>query len=236
MTRPSRTFIVVAACALAAVFAPCLAAAQSHDKGPIIELTAEASRTAPNDLATAMVYYEATNADPAALSQHVNATIAAALELGKTYAGVTLGSAGVSTWPVHTKDGNRIESWRMRSTLRLESRDIPALSELLGKLQKTLAVSSLIMQPAPETRTGTADLAAIDAIRAFQGRAKTVADAFDKAYRIRTLSIDYGGVIHRPITPMMRSGAFAAEAIYAPLEGGESNIVVGVTGTIELTD
>lgn len=235
MTGPARRFVVGAACALA-VFPPSsIVLAQQYGEGPKIELTAEASRRAANDLAIAMAYYEATDADPAALSRRVNAAIAAAFELGKAYDGVQVSSAGVSTWPVHTKDGRSIQAWRMRSTIRLESRDIPALSELLGKLQETLAVSSLAMQPAPETRMSTADLAAIDAIRAFQARAKTIADTFDRAYRIRNLSINYGGM-PPPVVPMMRAGAFAAEAAPAPLEGGESDVVVGVTGTIELTD
>lgn len=212
-----------------------LAQTQDHTGGAKIELSAEASRRAPNDLAIATAYYEAADGDPAALSRRVNSAIAAALELSKSYSGVQASSAGVSTWPVHTKDGQTIEAWRMRSTIRLESRDIPALSELLGKLQETLAVSSLAMQPAPETRNSTADLAALDAIRAFEARARTIAEAFGKQYRIRSISVNYGG-LPPPIMPMMRAGAFAAEAVSAPLEGGESDVVVGVSGTIELLD
>lgn len=237
MISLSRHYVLGFCAALAAIIAMPAALAQTQDQsgGAKIELSAEASRRAPNDLAIATAYFEAADSDPAALSRRVNSAIAAALELSKSYSGVQASSAGVSTWPVHTKDGQTIEAWRMRSTIRLESRDIPALSELLGELQQTLAVSSVAMQPAPETRNSTADLAALDAIRAFEARARTIAEAFGKQYRIRSISVNYGG-LPPPIMPMMRAGAFAAEAVAAPLEGGESDVLVGVTGTIELLD
>jgi len=41
---------------------------------------------------------------------------------------------------MHGKLGRTIEAWRMRSEILLETRDMAALSELLGKLQATLSV------------------------------------------------------------------------------------------------
>jgi predicted secreted protein len=200
-----------------------------------VELSADASRPAANDMAVAGAYFEASDANPAALSKQVNRVIASALEQIHAYPAVRAKVAGTSTFPVYGKDGRKIEAWRMRSDLQLESRDLPALSELLGKLQASLALSGLVMHPAPETRKSTADVAATDAIRAFQARAKTIADTLGKAYRIQRLSIGYGSP-PSPIRPAMKSAAFAAEAAAVPIEAGESEIVVTVSGTIELTD
>lgn len=233
---PSRLpFLLVTALVFAICFAVSPVFAQNGASLPTVELSAEANRSAPNDLARATAYFEATDKNAAALSSTVNREIAAALQLARKFSGVKASTSGVSTWPVHSKNGQHIEAWRMRSSIALESRDIPALSELLGKLQETLAVTSLVMQPAPDTRASTADQAATDAIRAFEARAQRIAETLGKRYRIRALAVNYGGS-QPPIYPVMRSAAMMAESAPVPLEGGESEIVVSVSGTIELLD
>jgi predicted secreted protein len=235
MTLPTPRFLLIPALLLAIGFAVSPVYAQDAKMLPTVDLSAEANRSAPNDLARATAYFEATDKSPAALATTVNREIAAAIELTRKFPGVKASTSGISTWPVHSKNGQHIEAWRMRSSIALESRDIPALSELLGKLQETLAVTSLIMQPAPETRASTADQAATDAIRAFEARAQRIAETLGKRYRIRSLAVNFGGG-QQPVYPMMRSTAMMAESAPAPLEGGESEIVVSVSGTIELLD
>lgn len=235
MTMPFSRVLLYPTIALALITGSVSAETASPATLSTIDLSAEAGRSASNDMAQVTVYFEATNANPAALSREVNSAIAAAIERIKQVPDVKAGTSGVNTWPVHGKNGRSIEAWRMRSSISLESTNIPALSELLGKLQETLAVTSLVMQPSPATRDATADLAATDAIRAFEARAQSVADTLGKRYRIRHLSINYGST-QGPVYPMMRSAMMAAEAAPAPLEGGESRIVVNVSGTIELID
>lgn len=202
---------------------------------PTVDLSADASRAAPNDMSIANLYFEADGKDPAPLARQVNAVIASTLEQARLYPAVKARSSGTSTFPVYGKEGRKIEGWRMRSEIQIESRDLPALSELLGKLQEKLALSGLVMQPAPETRRSVADLAAGDAIRAFQARADAVAATLGKPYRIRHLSIGYGGE-SPPIRPMMKTTAFSAEAAPMAIEAGESEIAVTVSGTIELSE
>lgn len=230
-SRYVRLLPIAVACA---VTTP-VATAQHHSgpTAPTVELSAEASRPAPNDLAIATAYVEASDGDPAKLSDHVNGVVASALEQVRQYPDVKAKTAGTSTYPVYGKDGRRIEAWRMRSELQLESRNLPSLSELLGKLQGSLAMSGLTMQPAPETRKSIADLVATDAIRAFQTRAKTIADTLGQPYRIRHLTISYGG--EPPIRPM-KAMSFRSEAAPMPIEAGESEIAVTINGTIELAD
>lgn len=125
--------------------------------GATIELSAEASGQAINDFGTATAYFEATGSEPSALSQTVNKRIATALEIARKHDAVRTRSSGLNTYPVYSRDGQRIESWRMRAELMFESGDIAALSTLLGELQGTVAVSNLSMQPpgAPATRPPT---------------------------------------------------------------------------------
>lgn len=209
--------------------------ADEHPRLPTVDLSAEASRDAPNDLASATVYFEDTHSHPAELAQRVNRAIAEAFEQIRAYPDVKAASSGIRTWPVHSRDGRTIDAWRMRSDISLETTNVAALSELLGKLQTGLAIGGLSMQPAPETRNAVADLAAEDALRAFQARARAISDTLGRDFRIRSLSVNYGGFMPPPY-PVMRS-AMMAEAASAPvLESGESRVSVTVTGTIELLD
>ncbi|WP_332674765.1 SIMPL domain-containing protein [Aromatoleum sp.] len=235
MCRAASRYLRFLPTAFVLAFAPLSAVAHPSAEPaiPTVELSAEASRPAPNDMAIANAYFEASGTDPAKLADHVNGTVASALEEIRRSPDIKVKTAGTGTYPVYGKDGRRIETWRMRSELQLESRNLPALAKLLGKLPASLAVSGLVMQPAPETRKNVADQVATDALRAFQVRAKTIADTLGRAYRIRQLSIGYGG--GQPIRPM-KSMAFRAEAAPMPIEAGETEIVVTVNGTVELTD
>ncbi|WP_153109410.1 SIMPL domain-containing protein [Propionivibrio limicola] len=201
--------------------------------GPItVELTADASRPAVNDLFRATVAAEATNDTPAELARNVNRLIGEALKTARAYPAVKTQSGSSSTQPVYSKSG-KIEAWRMRSELTLESADMAHLSELLGKLQLTLAVSGLSMQPSPETRKKAENEAIVDAIAAFKARARIVADSLGKPYTIKQLAITTSG---RITPPMMRAAAksMSYESAPMPIEAGDTQISVTASGQIEL--
>lgn len=203
---------------------------------PTVELSAEAGGAAANDLAVAVLYAERSGTSAAAVAREVNRDIAAALELARAQGAVKVQSGNVSTWPVYGKDGQgRITAWRMRSELRLESTDTAAMSELVGKLQQSLALAHLTMEPAPETRRKAVADVTVDALRAFETRAQLIADTLGRRYRIAHLTVgDHG--LQPPPMPRMRAAVMAAEAAPAPLEGGESRVSVHVSGRIELLD
>ncbi|MBL0167460.1 MAG: SIMPL domain-containing protein [Propionivibrio sp.] len=198
-----------------------------------VELSAEASRPAINDLVHVVVSAEATGTTPGELSRQVNSLIADALKTARAYPAVKTQSAGTSTYPVYSK-GGKIEAWRMRSELSLESGDTAALSELLGKLQTSLGVSNLVLQPSPATRKKAENEAMLDAITAFKDRARVIADALcGKPYRIKQLSVNTSG---RFVQPVFRTAAKAmvADAAPMPMEAGESQVSASVSGQIEL--
>ena len=199
----------------------------------IIELSAEASLPAANDMARATVSAEAAGTTPGELSRQVNGMIAEALKTAKSVPGVKAQNSGTSTYPVYSSKGGKIESWRMRSELALESTNIAALSELLGKLQSSLAVSSLVLQPSPETRKKVENDAMLEALSAFKARAKVIADAMGKPYRIKQITVNTSG---RFIQPMYRAAAksMMADAAPMPVEAGETQVSATVSGQIEL--
>ncbi len=200
----------------------------------LVDLAADASRSAPNDLARAGAYFEAQDANAGELARRVNRAIAGGLQTAKSYPAVKAQTGTTSTSPVYGKNGRSIEAWRMRSELLLESRDMAALSELLGKLQATLAIGQLTLLPAPETRKKAEDEATLDAIAAFQARATLVAKAMNKTFRVRQMAINAGGGGRPPVYMMEQSKMMSAAAAPMPVEAGDTTLTVNITGQIEL--
>ena len=211
-------------------------AATAAQAGALVDLAAEASRPAANDMVRASVYSEVTGKNPAELAQRVNADIAEALKLIRTKSGVSVKSGQNSTYPPYNQ-GQKIDGWRMRSELVLESKDQGSVSELLGKLQQMrLAVGDVSMLPSPETRRKVEDESTREAIRAFQNRAAVIAEQLGKGWKIKQLNVQQGGQMPMPMMRAARGVMMAAEAAPAPLEAGESLVTTNVSGQIELAD
>lgn len=209
--------------------------AHAADALPTVDLSAEGSVTAANDLARADAYVEASADDPATVARQVNGAIASALERAKRVEGVSVKTTGTSTWPIYAKDSRTISGWRMRSNLQLESTDIAALSRLIAELQSTLAIGNLQLMPAPQTLRAANDAAIRDALRAFEARAKLVAEALGRRHRLKAMSIHTQGGPAPVFRARMMADMSAAPAP-APIEAGDSTVVVQVNGTIELID
>ncbi len=210
-------------------------AAESKSSGTLIDFQAQAQRSAPNDLGNATMYFEANGDKPGELARRVNQVIANALVTAKTQTEVKVKSGSSNTYPVYVKNTRTIESWRMRTELQLESRDAAALSELIGKLQSSLAVGGLSFSPAPETLRKIDDATAMDALTVFQEKASRYAAALGKPYRIVSINIGSNGVSPAP-TYRGYAVADMAQKSTMPSEAGESQIVVIVSGQIELLD
>lgn len=210
--------------------------AAASQAGALIDLAAEAGRPAANDMVRASVYSEASGSNPADLARQVNGNIGEALKLIREKKGVTVKSGNQSTYPIYTQS-RKIDGWRMRSELLIESRDFGAVSELLGRLQQMrLAVGDIAQMPSPETRRQVEDEAMREAIRAFQNRAAVVAEQLGKGWKIKQMNINQGGGSPVPIMRGARAAMLAADAAPAPIEAGESTITTHVTGQIELED
>jgi predicted secreted protein len=220
---------------LGMLIAACLVVA-SAQAGALIDLSANASRPAANDMVRASVFSEASGKNPAELAQRVNADVAEALKLIRSKAGISVKSGQQSTYPVYGQ-AQKIDGWRMRSELVLESKDQASVSELLGKLQQMrLAVGEVSLLPSPETRRKVEDEATREAIVAFQSRAAVIAEQLGKSWKIKQLNVQQGGGMPMPMMRAARGVMMAAEAAPAPLEAGESLVKTNVSGQIELAD
>lgn len=225
--------VLVLSLALLSGATPLAQAAESLE--PLtVSLTAEGQQEASNDLAVASLFAEASDPQPGELARRINATLGTALALAKKYPEIKVRTGSTQTFPIYGKSGRTIDSWRMRSDLRLESRNLGSLAELVALLQKDLALAEISLQPAPETRKSAQDGATRNALEAFQARAAMIATTLGKRYKLRHLDVGTQG-IYQPPRPMARM-ALAESAAPVPMEAGTSTVSATVSGTIELLD
>ncbi|MDR2690130.1 MAG: SIMPL domain-containing protein [Azoarcus sp.] len=221
-------FLSLCTAALLLVFLS-LPAAQA---GPVITLSAEAVQNAPNDLVQATVTAQASASTPKAAANAVKLLVTEAEAIMKTHDTIKYRSGGT-----HTFAGWHNRKWQMSSELLLESGDVAALSELLGQLQeKQLIVENVRFTPAPQTRQTAEDKAIQEAIASFHARAGLVAKTLGKPYKIRKLDIGMNARLGGPVFFEENKRSFAPAATAMPLEAGESQIRMIVSGEIELED
>lgn len=203
--------------------------------GTLVDLSVEISLPAANDMIRATLYSEASGPNPADLARRVNGEVAEALKLARAREGVKVQSGQQATYPVYSAN-QKVESWRMRSEIVLESKDHGAVSTLIAQLQSMhLAVGAISLMPAPETRRVVADQAIVEAVQAFRKRAALVAGELGKSWKIRQLNISQGSNQPMPFVRQARM-SMVAEVASAPLEAGESQVSASISGQIELAD
>lgn len=226
--------LALGATALGVVSALSVAASAEHeDAKNRVSFAVERSRDVSNDWATAMIGVSAEDSDTARLANRVNETMRWALDTARSAKGVEVKSGGYQTQPVYEK--GKIVRWSASQDLVLESSDVDALSELVGKLQQKLLLRSIGFSVSPEKRREIEDALIDEALAAFQARAKRVAAGLAaRDYELVTLAIQTPGG-GGPV-PVYRARAMAMESDFATpsFESGQSALDVRIDATIEL--
>jgi len=219
------------------MLAVCCSPVVNADSTPLtydrISLSVSEQDAVDNDVLVAVMFAQSEGSDAAALAGEVNGRIARAVEQAKGFDAIKLQTLDYQTDPVYRN--NRVDGWRVSQALRLESRDADALSRLVGTLQNELAIRSIGYEVSPQKR-GAAEEALINrAIQRFNARARQITEAFGrKDYRIVDVRVDSGGFFPSPqfrAAPLM---ALEAAAPPPTLEAGTQDVMVEVSGTIEL--
>lgn len=197
-----------------------------------VGVTGAASAKVQNDRMQVVVRAEAEQATAAAAAADVNARMAKALAQAKAANGIEAKSAGYSTWQQWEK--GRPGKWRVVQSLSLTGADFPALAALLSKLQDEdgMLVSSITFTLSPDTRRRAEDALTREAIRAWQQRAATAADALGFAgWRPGRVTIATGDFAPPPRMDMaMRAQAAPAASPPVAVEGGTTEITVTASG------
>ena len=108
------------------------------------------------------------------------------------------------------------------------------VSELLGELQSRLALQGMHFTVSPQLKNNTDDALITEALDAFENRARLVTKQLKrKGYKIVDLNISTSGNPGAYRRHDMR--AMSMESVSAPvIEGGEQDVQVSVSGSIEL--
>lgn len=204
-----------------------------------VSFSTEVAREIPNDQMNAVLSVEYSDKDATRLAQQVATVMNDAMKKAAAFPAVKTTSGSQNTWPVYgpgLTTSSKLESWRARAEIRLESRDFKAASELIAKLQDKLQLNGVSFSVAPDTRRKTEEAMTAEAIAAFRARAETVRTAWTaKSYRLVDMNLGAGGG-PMPYLAMARGKSMdAMESVPAQdMAGGESRLVVNVSGSIEL--
>lgn len=204
-----------------------------------VSFSTEVAREIPNDQMNAVLSVELSDKDASRLAQQIATLMNDAMKKASAYPAVKTTSGSQNTWPVYgpgLTTSSKLESWRGRAEIRLESRDFKAASELIAKLQEKLQLNGVSFSVAPDTRRKTEEAMTAEAIATFRARAETVRTSWAaKGYRLVDMNLGTGGG-PTPYMAMARGKAMdAMESVPAQdMAGGESRLVVNVSGSIEL--
>jgi len=198
-----------------------------------INLAVSAGREVDNDTLVGILFAQAEGNDPARLASEINQSIGQAVELAKSKSGIRVQTLDYNTSPLYRSQ--TLTGWRVRQSIRLESRDAALLSELIGELQATLAVGSISYTISPERLKASEEELISEAIEAFNARAQLVVKEMGrKEYRLVQMNLNTPGNIPEP-RPMVGVAMTMREQAPPPaLEAGSRRIEVNINATSEL--
>lgn len=224
--------------ALPALLCSSLAVAHAEPAQPMnrIDFQTEVSQVLPNDLLRASLSIELSDKAPGQLARNLTLAMNDAMKKAKAFPSVKVATGNQQSWPIYGKN-QRLESWRGRAELTLESKDFKAAGELLAQLQDSLQLQGLNFVVSEDTRKDAEKALTKEAITAFRDKADAVRQTWGaKSYQLVQMNLGSTGGGNYPRPPMVMMMKMAdAEAAPAPeMASGESRLSVSVNGTIQL--
>ena len=222
---------------------PCLLLActsslvHAGDNDTELRLSASAQRQLANDQLSATLYVQDKNPQPAVLADRLNKVINRALADARAYGKVEATTGSYNTWPDYDKSG-KIQGWQGRAEIRLTSRDFKEASELVAKLQQTLALGNLQFEVSDDARRAAEKAMIPEAIGNLREQGRIAAQALGKS-TVQVRELEIGNTLS-PVRPMM----LRAKMMAAPMAGadvaqpdwqpGQSEVQLQVSGKLEL--
>ena len=197
-----------------------------------ITLSVSASEDVTADIIVAILYTQQEGSDSAKLADEVNQRISKAIERSTAIPDIKVQPLNYYTNPIYQKQ--TITGWRVRQSLRLESRDVVQLSELIGELQEYLVMESVDYALSDDYRQAAESELIARTIESFKQRAQLVTEQLGRPdYRLIELAVNSSGD-DGPYRPAMTRMAQTAAVAAPTLATGTQTIRVTINGTIEL--
>jgi predicted secreted protein len=207
-------------------------AAEDNLNYNLVTLQARAASTVDNDLLAVTMTARAEANTAAEAAATVNETMIRAAALIDEVDGIAYQTMNYQTTPRH--QNRAIVGWSVNQQISLKSRNIEALTALVGTLQKLLNVSALQFEVGPERRKEAHDRLITEALSSFSEKARLVASALGaKDFRLVNLSIDEDGAA--PLRRDFGMETALSHAAAPEVAAGESRVSVSVRGSIQLS-
>ncbi len=219
--------------------------AQSTPAGPplqnVVSLSASAAVDVQKDWITVVFSTTREGADAAAVQSQLRQALDAALTEARKIAKpgqVEVQTGAFSLYPRYTNKPNVpavITGWQGSTELVVEGRDVPAISQLTGRVN-TLTIARVSFSLSREAREKVEGDVAAQAIARFRARAEAVSRQFGfSGYTVREVAVnaESPGAVVMPVmrAQAMRAGA-AEEAL--PVEAGKASVTAQVTGSVQM--
>lgn len=208
------------------------AAHDANDHYDRINLSASAQTQIENDIVIVTLYAEEEGSDSVQLADLVNQRISQAIQQVKRQDSIKLQTNSYNTHPIYNK--NKIIGWRVRQSIRLESRDMTLMSKLLGDLQQSLSLQSISFAISPELKNNTDERLIGEALQVFEQRASIIIHQLGRRdYKIVDLNINTSA--NHFVQRQYEVATMASSKMSAPsIEGGDQTLQVTVIGQIEM--
>ena len=225
---------------VALIGAAASAAAQTAVIAPpqnVLQLSASGTVEVQQDLLNMTLVATREGADAASVQGELKAALDTALAEARKAAqpgklDVHTGNFNLS--PRYTREG-KISTWQGRAELVLEGADFALVAATAGRIN-TLNVGNIgfgLSRPQREKAEAEAQKIAIDA---FGQKANELAKGFGfSGYTLREVSVNasQGGPMQPRMMAMAKSGTAADSPV--PVEAGKANVVVNISGSVQLT-
>ncbi|WP_298829883.1 SIMPL domain-containing protein [uncultured Piscinibacter sp.] len=204
----------------------------------VVSLSASASVEVTKDLLNIVLTTSREGQDASIvqgqLKQALDAALAEARKAAKP-GQLEVQTGNFSLYPRHAPKGG-ISGWQGTAELVLEGKDMPAIGALTGRIG-TMTVARVSYGVSRELREKVEGEVSAQAIARYRARAAEVAKQFGyTGYAIREVNVGSSEPPGFVPVPMLRAKAMSAAADESlPLEAGKAQIVVNVSGTVQMT-
>lgn len=207
----------------------------------VLNLSAEARQSVPQDLLTANLTFEAIADTPSAAQNHLNGVMQKALKKAQGIKGVKVTTGAYRAYKVNNvivKSPRQTKTeWHAQQALMLTSKDSETLLDIVSKLQEDdFALNNLNYMVSRELYDETRQALLLEAMGNLRKQANTLASSLDKkSVHFAQVNANQGSYYPRPERMMMKSAMMDSEAMAAPVAAaGETNISVSVNATVFL--
>ncbi|MGB0721597.1 MAG: SIMPL domain-containing protein [Gammaproteobacteria bacterium] len=223
---------------LIAVLTPTFGAAETPHFNRVT-LTAQASDEVENDRMIVRFAAETEQNTAAQVANEINRVMGEAHDALKAYPELDAATGNYSIHPVYVTakfdNSRRIGHWRGSQELRLEGTRMQDMAKLTETLQGILVIKNMEFTVSRKLREQTRDRLMKVAIARFKQRAELAAKALGhEGFRLVELGIGHPGHMPQPLRTMAMDKAMVRSAAPLATQPGSSDVVVTVSGTVEL--